>query len=45
MKMAKRYTFLIRPSGRIAKAYLSVDTSRPSAEIVSDLKQLKQAVR
>ena len=45
MKTAKRYTFLINPSGRIAKAYLSVDTSRHSAEIVSDLKQLKQAVR
>ena len=45
MKMAKRYTFLISPSGRIAKAYLSVDTSRHSAEIVSDLKKLKQAAR
>lgn len=41
IKLAKRYTFLINPNGRIVKAYLSVDTSRHSAEIVSDLKQFK----
>ena len=41
-KMAKRYTFLIDPQGRIAKVYLSVNTSRHSAEIVGDLKQLQQ---
>jgi thioredoxin-dependent peroxiredoxin len=45
MKIAKRYTFLISPSGRIAKVYLSVDTSRHSAEIVKDLRQFKQAAR
>jgi len=39
-KFAKRYTFLIDPQGRIAKAYLNVDTSRHSAEIVADLKRL-----
>ena len=44
-KFAKRYTFLIDPQGRIAKAYLSVDASRHSAEIVADLKQLKLARR
>ena len=42
VKMAKRYAFLIDPKGRIAKTYLSVDTSRHSQEIIDDLKQLKQ---
>jgi thioredoxin-dependent peroxiredoxin len=40
IKFAKRYTFLIDPQGRIAKAYLKVDTSRHSEEIIGDLKQL-----
>lgn len=40
LKMAKRYTFLIDPRGRLAKAYLKVDTSRHSAEIIADLKRL-----
>ncbi len=44
-KFAKRYTFLIDPQGCIAKVYLSVSTSRHSAEIVADLKQLKQTWR
>lgn len=44
-KFAKRYTFLINPSGQIAKVYLSVDTSRHSAEIIKDLKQLKLSQR
>jgi peroxiredoxin Q/BCP len=42
-KFAKRYTFLIDPQGRITKVYLSVNTSRHSAEIVADLKQLKSS--
>lgn len=42
MKMAKRYTFLIDPAGKIAKSYLSVDASRHSTEIVADLKQLQK---
>ena len=42
-KVAKRYTFLVDPVGRIAKTYLSVDTSRHSAEIVADLKILQAA--
>lgn len=42
MKIAKRYTFLIDPQGGIAKAYLKVDTSRHSKEIIEDLKRLKQ---
>ena len=41
VKMAKRYTFLVDPAGRIAKVYLSVDTSRHSTEIVADLKVLQ----
>ena len=40
VKKAKRYTFLIDPQGKIAKVYLSVDTSRHSQEIIDDLKQL-----
>ena len=40
LKIAKRYTFLIDPKGKIAKVYLSVDTSRHSQEIVDDLKKL-----
>ena len=39
MKIAKRYTFLIDTQGKIAKVYLSVDTSRHSQEIISDLKE------
>jgi peroxiredoxin Q/BCP len=40
MKVARRYTFLIDPQGNISKLYLSVDTSRHSTEIISDLKKL-----
>ena len=40
LKIAKRYTFLIDPKGKIAKVYLSVDTSKHSQEIVDDLKKL-----
>ena len=39
-RFAKRYTFLIDPQGRIARTYLKVDTSRHSAEIIADLRQL-----
>ena len=39
IKIAKRYTFLINPAGKIAKFYLSVDTSRHSQEIIDDLKK------
>ncbi len=41
MKVAKRYTFIIDPAGRVAKVYLSVDPSRHSQEIVADLKLLQ----
>lgn len=42
VKFAKRYTFLIDPQGRIAKSYLSVDTSRHSQEIIDDLRALQR---
>lgn len=40
VKIARRYTFLIDPHGKIARRYLSVDTSRHSQEIIEDLKKL-----
>jgi peroxiredoxin Q/BCP len=40
IKIAKRYTFLIDPDGKIAKTYLQVDTSRHSQQIIDDLSQL-----
>ncbi len=45
MKVAKRYTFLIDPAGKIVKTYLAVDTSRHSTQIVADLKQFKSVAR
>ena len=44
IKLAKRYTYLINPQGKIAKIYLSVDTSKHSQEIIEDLKTLKQQI-
>jgi peroxiredoxin Q/BCP len=43
IKLAKRYTYLINPQGKIAKIYLSVDTSKHSQEIIDDLKKLKES--
>lgn len=43
VKIAKRYTFLIDPQGKIAKVYQSVDTSRHSQEIIDDLQKLKKS--
>ena len=40
IKIAKRYTFLIDPDGKIAKTYLQVDTSRHSQQIIDDLSLL-----
>ena len=42
IKLAKRYTYLINSQGKIAKIYLSVDTSKHSQEIIEDLKRLKE---
>jgi peroxiredoxin Q/BCP len=44
IKLAKRYTFLINPQGKIAKIYLSVDTSKHSQEIIEDLKKFKESI-
>jgi thioredoxin-dependent peroxiredoxin len=38
VKIAKRYTFLISPAGKITKIYKSVDTSNHSQQIIDDLK-------
>lgn len=39
-RMAKRYTFLIDPQGRIAKVYTKVETSRHSTEVIEDLRAM-----
>ena len=44
IKLAKRYTYLINPEGKIAKIYHSVDTSKHSQEIIEDLKKLKESI-
>ena len=41
VKFAKRYTFLINPTGKIAKVYLDVNTSAHSQQIIDDLKRLQ----
>ena len=41
-KFARRQTFIVDPQGRIARIYRSVDSDKHSAEIVADLKQLRQ---
>jgi peroxiredoxin Q/BCP len=41
IKIAKRHTFLISPTGKIAKVYTSVDTSNHSQQIIDDLKLLQ----
>jgi peroxiredoxin Q/BCP len=40
VKIAKRYTFLINPDGKIAKIYTNVDTSKHSQQIIDDLKAM-----
>jgi peroxiredoxin Q/BCP len=42
VKFAARHTFLIDPSGRIAKAYTSVDPLKHSAEVLAELDQLQK---
>jgi peroxiredoxin Q/BCP len=43
VKIAKRYTFLIDPSGKIAKIYTDVDTTRHSQQIIEDLKKIQHS--
>ncbi len=42
IKFAARHTFLIDPSGKIAKSYTSVDPARHSAEVLAALDQLQK---
>jgi peroxiredoxin Q/BCP len=41
-KFARRYTFLIDPGGRVAKAYLSVEASKHVDEVIADLRDLQK---
>jgi thioredoxin-dependent peroxiredoxin len=43
VKIAARHTFLIDPSGKIAKAYTSVDPVKHSAEVLAELDQLQKS--
>jgi len=43
VKFAARHTFLIDPSGRIAKAYRSVDPSHHSGQVLADLEVLQKS--
>jgi peroxiredoxin Q/BCP len=42
LKIAKRHTFLIDPTGRIAKAYTSVDPLKHSNEVLAELDLLQK---
>jgi thioredoxin-dependent peroxiredoxin len=42
VKFAARHTFLIDPSGKIAKAYTSVDPVKHSAEVLAELDALQK---
>jgi peroxiredoxin Q/BCP len=42
IRFARRNTFLIDPQGRIAKVYLSADTSKNSQQVIDDLQALKK---
>jgi len=42
VKFAARHTFLIDPSGKIAKAYTSVDPLKHSAEVLGELDTLQK---
>lgn len=40
IKLAKRYTFLIDPDGRIAQRYFAVDPAQHAAELLAEIKVL-----
>lgn len=42
VKFAARHSFLIDPSGKIAKVYTSVDPAKHSAEVLAELDQLQK---
>jgi peroxiredoxin Q/BCP len=43
VKFAARHTFLIDPSGKVAKAYTSVDPLKHSAEVLAELDLLQKS--
>jgi thioredoxin-dependent peroxiredoxin len=43
VKFAARHTFLIDPTGKVAKAYTSVDPAKHSAEVLAELDALQKA--
>jgi thioredoxin-dependent peroxiredoxin len=43
VKFAARHTFLIDPTGKIAKAYTSVDPQKHSGEVLAELDQLQKS--
>jgi peroxiredoxin Q/BCP len=43
-KVARRYTFLIDPQGKISKVYDKVETSHHSKEIIEDMKHMASKV-
>jgi len=43
VKFAARHTFLIDPNGKIAKAYISVDPVKHSAEVLAELDTLQKS--
>jgi peroxiredoxin Q/BCP len=43
VKFAARHTFLIDPSGKVAKAYRSVDPLKHSAEVLAELDLLQES--
>ena len=44
VKFAARHTFLIDPTGKIAKTYMGVDPMKHSAEVLAELDVLEKAV-
>ncbi len=43
VKFAARHTFLIDPTGKVAKAYTSVDPAKHSAEVLAELDLLQKS--
>jgi thioredoxin-dependent peroxiredoxin len=43
VKFAARHTFLIDPSGKVAKTYTSVDPAKHSEEVLAELDQLQKS--
>lgn len=42
ISLAKRYSFIINPEGKIAKIYTKVDPKTHSDEVIADIKQLQK---